>query len=223
MKWVLNNGDVIVEQLLNHIQIALPPIILSFLLSIPIGWLANRFRPTRGILLTITGVLYAIPSLSFLVILPVLIGTALRDPTNLTIVLTVYGIALMVRSTADGLKSVDADVIQSATAMGYGAWRRFWQVELPLAGPVLLAGVRVVAVSTISLTTVGAAIGVQGLGLLFTDGFQRDIPGEVWTGVILVVLLALVVDLLLVQVGRLVLPWSRSAVRPRFERRLGVR
>lgn len=213
MKWVVNNGDVIVEQLLNHIQIALPPILLSFLLSIPIGWLANRFRPTRGILLTVTGVLYAIPSLSFLVILPVLIGTALRSPTNLTIVLTVYGIALMVRSTADGLKSVDADIIQSATAMGYGAWRRFWQVELPLAGPVLVAGIRVVAVSTISLTTVGAAIGVQGLGLLFTDGFQRNIPGEVLTGVILVVLLALVVDLVLVQIGRLVLPWSRTVVR----------
>jgi osmoprotectant transport system permease protein len=220
MNWIVNNGSVIVQQTLNHIAIAVPAIVLSLIISLPIGWVANRFRPARGVLLTITSVLYAVPSLPILFFIPIIIGTALRYPGNLTIALTIYGIALMVRSTADGLASVDRDVIQSATAMGYGAWRRFWQVELPLAGPVLLAGLRVVSVSTISLTTVGAAIGVQGLGLLFTDGFQRGIAGEVWTGVVVVVLLALIVDLLLVQVGRLVLPWTRKTVtfRPRLLR-----
>jgi osmoprotectant transport system permease protein len=209
VNWIINNLHVIGQQTLNHLVIALPPILLSFVLSIPIGWLANRFRPTRGIVLTVSSILYAVPSLPLLIIIPLVIGTPLRSPINLTIALTLYGIALMVRSMADGLASVESDVTQTATALGFGAWTRFWRVEFPLAGPVLLAGLRVVAVSTISLTTVGAVIGVQGLGLLFTDGFQRGITGEVWAGVIVVIVLALVVDTILVRVGRLVMPWTR--------------
>lgn len=217
MNWLIYNGSTIVTQTLNHIQIALPVIVLSFVLSIPLGWLANRFGPTRGILLTLSSVLYAIPSVALLVFLPILLGIPLRTTSNLTIALTIYGLALMVRSTADGLAAVDRDVVSAATAMGYGAWRRFWQVELPLAGPVLLAGIRVVAVSTISLTTVGAAVGIQGLGLLFTDGFQRNIPLEVATGIVIVIALALVVDGLLVLIGRWSLPWTRTVRRARPE------
>jgi osmoprotectant transport system permease protein len=115
----------------------------------------------------------------------------------------------MARSTADGLAAVDADVDQSATALGFSPWSRFWRVELPLAGPVLLAGIRVVSVSTISLTTVGAVLGIGSLGLLFTDGFQRNIPEEILTGIVLTIAIALVVDFLLVQLGRLLMPWTR--------------
>jgi osmoprotectant transport system permease protein len=217
MNWIINNLALIGERSIDHLQIALPRILVSFVLALPLGWLAHRYSATRGLLLTVSSLLYAIPSLPLFVILPVIIGTGIRNPVNLIIGLTLYGIALMVRSTADGLASVDGAVVQSATAMGYSSWARFWAVELPLAGPVLLAGIRVVSVSTISLTTVGGVLGINGLGLLFTDGFQRSIPGEIWAGIIATVVIALIIDLVIVALGRLLLPYTR-VVRPRRDR-----
>jgi osmoprotectant transport system permease protein len=213
--WIVNNLDFIAQLMIAHLAIALPPIVLSFVISIPIGWVANRFRWSRGVLLTVCGLLYAVPSLPLFVALPTIIGTGLQDPINVVIGLTLYGIALMVRTTADGLASVDADIRQSASAVGFSGPGRFWRVELPLAGPVLLAGLRVVAVSTVSLTTVGAVLGIKSLGLLFTDGIQRNIPEEIWTGIVLTVAIALVLDGLIVLIGRLVMPWSRVSAVPR--------
>lgn len=226
MTWVFNNLTLIGERSLEHVAIALPPIILSFLISLPLGWLANRFAWSRGMLLTVCGLLYAIPSLPLFIVLPAIIGTGLRDPVNVVIGLTLYGIALMVRTTADGLASVGQDVTQAASAVGYSAWTRFWQVDLPLAGPVLLAGVRVVSVSTVSLTTVGAVLGIKSLGLLFTDGFQRGITAEILTGIVAVIVIALLFDIAIVQIGRLLMPWLR-ATAPTADggtrRRIGVR
>jgi osmoprotectant transport system permease protein len=207
--WVLENLGLIWQLTLLHLATAIPAIVLSFVISIPIGWVANRFRWSRGTLLAACALLYAIPSLPLFLVMPLIIGSGLRDSINVTISLTIYGIALMARSTADGLAGVDPDVNQSATAVGFSAWSRFWRVELPLAGPVLLAGLRVVAVSTISLTTVGAVLGIGSLGLLFTDGLQRSIPEEVLSGIVLTILIALLVDLLLVQLGRAIMPWTR--------------
>lgn len=214
MTWILGNLPHIGQLMLAHLAIALPPILLSFLISVPIGWVANRYRWSRGALLTVVGLLYAIPSLPLFIVLPVIIGTGLRDPINVVVALTLYGIALMVRTTADGLASVDVDIRQSATAVGFSDRSRFWRVELPLAGPVLVAGLRVVAVSTVSLTTVGAVLGIQSLGLLFTDGIQRNIPEEIWTGIVLTVVIALAIDWVIVQLGRLVMPWTRVPVAP---------
>lgn len=209
MTWVLGNLDLIRQLTLSHLATALPAIVLSFVLSIPIGWFANRFRRSRGLVLTVSALLYAIPSLPLFLVLPLLIGTSIRDSVNVTISLTIYGVALMARSTADGLASVDVAVNQSATAIGFSPRSRFWRVELPLAGPVLLAGVRVVSVSTISLTTVGAVLGIGSLGSLFTDGFQRNIPEEILAGIVLTIAIALVIDVLLVVLGRLLMPWTR--------------
>jgi osmoprotectant transport system permease protein len=209
MTWILANLELIWQLTLAHLATALPAIVMSFVLSIPIGWFANRFQKSRGLVLTASALLYAIPSLPLFLVLPLIIGTSIRDSINVTISLTIYGVALMARSTADGLASVDADVSQSATAVGFSARSQFWQVELPLAGPVLLAGVRVVAVSTISLTTVGAVLGIGSLGSLFTDGFQRNIPEEILAGIVLTIVIALVIDALLVGLGRLLMPWTR--------------
>jgi osmoprotectant transport system permease protein len=209
VNWLFNNLNVIGDATVAHLATALPAIVLSFVLSIPIGWLANRFRWSRGFLLTICALFYAIPSLPLFIVLPLFIGTGLRSSINVVISMTIYGIALMARSTADGLASVDADVRQSATAMGFSPWSRFWRIELPLAGPVLLAGLRVVSVSTISLTTVGAVLGIESLGSLFTDGFQRNIPLEILTGIVLTIAMALVIDLLIVLLGRALMPWTR--------------
>jgi len=213
--WLWSNLDLVWLRTLDHLVLSLPPILLSFALALPLGWLANRYRPTRGAILSIAGLFYAIPSLPLLFMLPVIIGTSLRSPANLIAALTLYGLALMVRVVADGLASVDPDVRQSATAVGFSGWSRFWLVELPLAGPVLLAGVRVVAVSTVSLATVGAVIGAQSLGSLFTDGFQRGIQVEIVTGIVATVLLALVLDGAVVLVGRVLLPWTRRTRRIR--------
>jgi osmoprotectant transport system permease protein len=209
MTWVLGNLQLIGQLVLAHLATALPAIVLSFLLSIPVGWVANRFHWSRGFVLTVCALLYAIPSLPLFLVLPLFIGTSIRDSINVTISLTIYGLALMARSTADGLESVDADVTQSATAMGFSGWSRFWRVDLPLAGPVLLAGLRVVSVSTISLTTVGAVLGIGSLGSLFTDGFQRNIPEEILTGIVLTIAIAILIDLALVALGRVLMPWTR--------------
>ena len=208
MTWVLANLDVIGSRTLSHLLLAVPAIVLSFALALPLGWFANRYRWTRATMLTTAGLLYAIPSLPLFVVLPTIVGVGVRDRINVIVALTLYGIALMVRSAADALASVDAPVVLSSTAMGYSGAGRFFQVELPLAGPVLLAGLRVVAVSTISLVTVSSLLGVDNLGLLFVDGFQRGIMAEVLTGIIATVVLALVVDGLLVLLGRVLMPWT---------------
>lgn len=211
MTWIWSNLDLLWDRTLDHLVLSVPPIILSFLIALPLGWLANRYRAGRGVILTASGLLYAIPSLPLFFVIPAVFGTSLRSPLNLIIALTLYGVALMVRVVADGLASVDMDVRQSAVAVGYSGWSIFWQVELPLAGPVLLAGLRVVAVSTVSLATVGAVIGAQSLGSLFTDGFQRGIQAEIIAGIVLTVALALLLDSILVVLGRILLPWTRRA------------
>lgn len=208
MNWLWSNLDLVGELILVHLALSVPAIILSFVISVPIGWLAHRYRWSRGVLLSLCAVLYAVPSLALFVALPAVTGLGLRSPLNLVIALTLYGIAVIVRTAADAFDAVERDVLQSATAVGYSGAGRFWGVELPLAGPVLLSGLRVVVVSTVSLATVGAVIGVQSLGSLFTDGFQRDIQVEIITGIVATVALALVLDWLCVVVGRMLMPWS---------------
>lgn len=220
--WFAENWDQLWAYTLAHIGLSIPPIILGFLLSVPLGWLANRYRVSRGILLTLGGILYAIPSLPLFIALPKIIGTKILDPVNVEIGLTLYALALMLRTTADGLNAVDGDVKLSATAVGYGAWRRFFGVELPLAGPVILAGLRVVSVSTVSLVTVGSVIGVNTLGFYFLDGYQRDFPFEVWVGIIGTLLIAVTFDIVLVIAGRLLLPWSRQRAPRRAARRAAM-
>ncbi len=211
MRWVLDNLQLIGAAASSHLGLALPAIVASFLLALPLGWLANRFRWSRFALLTGASVLYAIPSLPLLIMLPLLLGTSVRDRVNVIVALTLYGLALMVRAAADALDAVPADAVFSATALGYSPARRFLQVELPLAGPALLAGLRVVTVSTIALTTVSAVLGIDNLGSLFTDGFQRGILEEVFAGIVVTMLLAITVDLALVLLGRVLMPWTRRA------------
>lgn len=209
MTWLAGNWHQFASYGLTHVWLSIPPIVIGFLLSIPVGWVANRYHWSRGVLLTIGGILYAIPSLPLFVLLPSLIGTKVLDPINVEVALTLYSFALMLRTTADGLASVSGDVKLSATAVGYDGWRRFLGVELPLAGPVLLAGLRVVSVSTVSLVTVGSVIGVNSLGYYFLDGYQRSYPTEVWAGILGTLLIALVFDALLVLAGRVLMPWTK--------------
>jgi len=218
VSWVLDNLDLIWSLSLDHVRQSVIPIVLGFLIAIPVGWLAWRYTPLRGTVLTTIGLLYTIPSLGLFALLAALFGIPYLSESNLIIALTIYGVAIMTRSVADGLESVDAATRSAAIAVGYGPWRRFWVVDLPLSGPVLLAGLRVTATSTISLATVGILIGVQNLGYLFTNGSQRRIIPEVLAGVVAVVVIALIVDLLLILAGRLAMPWIPRQGQERRER-----
>ena len=205
MSWVLANLPTIAGHLLAHLLQAVPAIVASLVLAIPIARLARVARPLRALLVTGSSLLYAVPSLALFVILPIILATGIRDPLNVIVALTLYGLALLVPATADALDAVDARVLD---AMGMGRLRCFLTVELPLAGPAILTGLRVVTVSTISLTTVGAVLGVRSLGWLFTDGFQRGITAEIVTGLVATAALALVLDGLVLALGRLCLPWT---------------
>ncbi len=209
MTWVLANIEQILELSLEHVRLSILPIVLGFVIAIPLGWIAHRYQLTRGLILTLVGLLYTIPSLALFVILPPLLGLPFLSEANVLIALTIYAVAIMARSTADALASVDRDIQQAATAMGYSSWRRFWAVDFPLAGPVLLAGLRVVAVSTVSLLTVGVVVGVDSLGYLFTNGSQRGIIESVLAGVVATVVIALLFDRILALIGAWLMPWTR--------------
>jgi len=219
VNWVVDNLGLILELTVVHLQQSAIAIVLGFVLSLPLGWLAWRYQLVKGPVIVLTGLLYTIPSLALLILLPAVAGYPARSPVNLVIGLTIYAIAILVRAVSDGLDSVDPAIRQSATAMGYGGFRRFWTVDFPLAGPVVLAGLRVAAVSTISLATVGILVGVTNLGYLFENGLQRRILAEVFAGVIAVVVIALIIDLLLLLLGRALMPWTRATKLPSASRR----
>ena len=208
MTWLSSNWGLIGSLTLAHLWIALPAIALSVLLSVPIArWAA--FSRRGGWVLSVLSALYAVPSLPLLIVIPVIVGVALRSPINMIIVLTLYGVAVLVRQAAEGFRAIPRATLQAANACGYPLFRRFVEVELPLAAPVIVAGTRVVATSTVSLVTVGAFIGVRSLGTLFTDGFQRGLIAEVVAGLVATVLLALVIDALIQGIGWTLTPWTR--------------
>lgn len=194
----------------QHAYLAGVPLLLGLLISLPLGWLAARRRWLYPPLILGTGLLYTIPSLALFVLLPGILGTRILDPLNVVVAMTLYTIALLTRTVADGLGSVPDHVRQAATAMGYGPLRRFFSVELPMAVPVISAGLRVAAVSNVSMVSVAALIGVSQLGLLFTDGFSRSAMGPIVVGVIGCVLLALLFDLVILGLTRVLTPWQRA-------------
>ncbi|MDY7085338.1 MAG: ABC transporter permease [Actinomycetota bacterium] len=207
--YLSNNSETVLAALRQHIALALIPVLLGFLIALPIGYLGVRFPWLYHPLVNVAGVLYSIPSLALFVFLPVVLGTKILSPLNIVVALTIYTVALMARTVADGLRSVDSLVTESATAMGYRRTRRLFDVELPVALPVILAGLRVATVSNISLVSVGALIGIGGLGQLFTRGFQLFYIEPILVGIILSVLLAGIADLIIVLIQRAVTPWTR--------------
>jgi osmoprotectant transport system permease protein len=205
--WLDRNLDTVLEDLSEHIQIALVSLLLGCLIAFPIGLIAYRWRAAYGPLLAITQVLYTVPSLALFVLLINAVGIG---QTPVIIGLTIYSLVILVRNLVEGLRAVPPDVIDAATAMGFRQTRRLFAVELPIALPAVVAGLRLACVSNISLVSVGALIGTGGLGQLFIHGFQIDNPIEIWTGIVVTIALALALDLLIVGGGRLLTPWTRA-------------
>ncbi|MBP2322913.1 osmoprotectant transport system permease protein [Kibdelosporangium banguiense] len=210
MNWVGNNIDRIVELTGSHLVISLIPVLLGLVISVPLGWVASRSPVARAILVPAASILYTIPSLVLFLVLPPLLGTRILDQINVIVALTIYTVALLVRSVSDALLAVPPQVIAAANAMGYKPVRRFFGVELPLAVPVLIAGLRVATVSNISLTSVAAILGVPQLGALFTDGFAVGNYDEIIAAIVLIFLLAMIFDGLLLLIGRVLTPWARA-------------
>jgi osmoprotectant transport system permease protein len=198
----------------DHVWLSALPVVIGLAIALPLGWLASRYKWIYPPMLSIMGLLYTIPSIALFVLIPPLLGLKALDPIQVPIALTVYSVALLVRVVADGLGSVPEDVLQAATAMGFGPIQRLFKVELPIAVPVIAAGLRVATVSNVSIVAVAGTIGLSNLGQLFTTGFQLSTPTAYYPpivlGIVLCVLLALTFDVVIVLGNRLLTPWRRA-------------
>lgn len=209
--YVTENTGVVLAAVRSHVELTAYALGLALLVAVPLALLVRRSRLGRLLALGIGGIVYTVPSLALFVLLGPLFGFTSRLPV--VVALAAYDVQVLVRQLLVGLDGVPADVVEAAVGTGYGRLRLLGRVELPLALPALLAGLRLAAVSTIALVTVGAVIGHGGLGSLLYAGFQNDFKAQQLTSLVLVLLLALVVDLLL-QLGlRLLTPWRRAGRR----------
>ncbi|PVZ14854.1 ABC transporter permease [Actinomycetospora cinnamomea] len=205
-------GYEIDELVVAHVLLAVVPVLLGLVVALPLGWWAHRSPVARRVLVPLSGALYTIPSLALIVVIPVVLGTPILSPLNVGLTLTIYTVALLVRSVAEALDAVPDTVTTAAVAVGYRPAGLLLGVQLPLAVPVLTAGVRVASVSSFSLVTVGALVGIDSLGTLMTSGFEQAYPLMVAAGVVGSVALAFLFDALWLGLGRGLTPWSRAGV-----------
>lgn len=204
-QYVRDNADTIVGALREHVVLTGQSVVLAAAVAIPLAVLAYWFRPITGPILALSGVLYTIPSLALFAFIAPYVGTG---PTTVLIGLVLYALLLIVRNTLTGLNQVPAEVREAARGMGYGRLAQLVRIELPLALPGILTGVRLATVSTVALVTVGVLVGHGGLGQLILGGFRNNFyRAEILTGTVLCVVLALVLDLCLAGLGRWLTPW----------------
>ena len=209
VEYISDSWDTILGALGEHVVLSVIPVALGLCCALPLGWWAARRPALTSFLLSMGGVAYSIPSIALFVLLPLVFGYQIISYVNIIVALTLYSTALLIRNVIDGLLSVPDDVRLSATALGYGRFSRLAGVELPVAVPVITAGLRVVTVTNVSMVSVGALIGIGGLGDLFFEGLRSDFMAPIVVGLVLSVLLALTFDGLLVLGQRWLTPWVR--------------
>jgi osmoprotectant transport system permease protein len=198
----------IVDATVQHLALTVASVVLGLVIAFPMALLARRLPRLEAGLLAITTGIYTIPSLA---LLPLLLPFTGLSPTTVVIGLALYALTILVRSMLEGLRSVPDEVVESATGLGYGPSRLLLRVELPLALPVIMAGLRVATVSTVALTTVGSLVAYGGLGNLIKDGVTTNFRAELFTASVLCVVLAVALDVVLVLAQRLLTPWTRKA------------
>jgi osmoprotectant transport system permease protein len=207
-QYVRDNSDTVLAALREHTTLTLRAVLLAALIAVPLAVLAYWFRPLTGPILALTGVLYTVPSLALFAFVAPYLGIGVATVLS---VVVLYALLVIVRNTVAGLNQVPMEVREAAEGMGYGRWGRLLRVELPLAVPGILTGLRLATVSTVALITVGVVVGRGGLGQIIFAGFQNNLyKAQIMTGTLLCVLLALVLDLFLVGAGRLLTPWLRG-------------
>ncbi|MFV0432387.1 MAG: ABC transporter permease [Leucobacter sp.] len=210
LDWITNNTAEILHLTVTHLWLTLLPTLIGLIISIPLGYLAFNYRRSYTFIVGGTSLFYTIPSLALFILLPKLMGTKILDPMNVVVALVIYTVALLVRVVADGLDSVSPDVVKAAEGVGFTRVQTFFKIQLPIAVPAILSGLRVVVVSNISIVTMAAVIGIAQLGSLFTMGFTRRLFVPIIVGLVICLLLALVLDRLLVLLGKIMTPWSQK-------------
>lgn len=206
--WVGRNLDTVGGRLVEHIVLTLVPVALGFLFAFPLALAAIRWPRLYAPLLGFTGFLFTIPSLALFVLVLPFTGLTRAAPL---FALTVYSLLVLLRNTVEGLRAVPREVIESAEAMGYTSLGLLLRVELPLALPVIIAGLRIATVTSIGIVAVAAVIGQGGLGELFFAAFQRFFLTPALVGTVVCMLLALLADFGLLSLQRALTPWTRSA------------
>lgn len=205
--YVTANWDSISAALWQHTTLTVQAVAIAAAISLPLGVLAQRVARLRNVVLGFTSTLYTIPSLALFALLAAYTGIG---RVTVLIGLVAYALVLMVRAVVVGLDGVPPEVTDAARGMGFGRWRLLFRVELPQALPALVSGLRLTAVTTVALATVGVIVGFGGLGQLMQRGFLRGYHAEVATAGLLCVLLALAFDLLIMLAGRAAMPWTRG-------------
>ncbi len=212
--YFLDHRAEVLGYLWDHTWLSVVPVVVGLLLALPLGWLSRRFDWVYPPMMSITGLLYTIPSIALFVLIPPLLGLDPLSPLQVPIALSLYSTALLVRVVADGLGAVSTETLQAATAVGFKPLGRFFRVELPIAVPVITAGLRVAIVANVSIVTVAGTIGFDNLGRLFDTGFKLSTGTPYYPpivlGIVLCVLLALVLDGLVLLVNRWLTPWRRA-------------
>ncbi|GAA4564739.1 ABC transporter permease [Micromonospora coerulea] len=207
-QYVRDNSDTILAALREHASLTARAVLIAAVVALPLAVAAYWFRSLAGPILALTGVLYTIPSLALFAFLAPYLGIGVITVLS---VVVLYALLVIVRNAVAGLSQVPPEVREAAEGMGYGRWGRLFRIELPLALPGILTGLRLATVSTVALVTVGVVVGRGGLGQLIFAGFQNNFyKAQIMTGTVLCVLLALVLDLVLAGVGRLLTPWLRG-------------
>ena len=208
-EWIQRNLAYIGRLFAEHVVLSIVPVVAALVISIPLGFLVFRSGKPANFILAVFGVIYSIPSLALFVVMPAILGTRILNPVNIAVALTVYSVALLVRSVVDGLRAVPDAVKHRPprwVSAGFGGWAGS---SCPLAMPVIFAGLRVVTVSNIALVSVGAVIGGGALGQLFDRGLNSAFLTPIIVGLVLSLLLALVADGAILLIQRGALPWAR--------------
>ncbi|MGW8380953.1 ABC transporter permease [Streptomyces sp. ODS28] len=206
-EYVRTRGQELLDATGQHVWITVTAVALALVVAFPLALAARRWRGAAGPVLGLTTILYTVPSLAmFALLLPVFGVSASVVVTGLVL----YSLTVLVRNILAGLESVPEEAREAARGLGYGPGRLLFEVELPLALPALMAGVRIATVSAVSLTTVGAIVGYGGLGNLIYDGMETLFKAQVLTASVICVLLAVAADLLLLAVQRALTPWARA-------------
>jgi osmoprotectant transport system permease protein len=205
--YLVDRKDQLVNATVQHLQLTAAAVLLGLLIALPLALLARRYRRLETAIVGTATTLYTIPSLA---LFPLLVPFTGITATTVVIGLALYCLTILVRAILDALRSVPPDVVESATGLGYSSQSLLMRVQLPLALPVFMAGLRVATVSTVALTTVGTLVAHGGLGNLISDGVFSNFRAELLAACVLCVALAVALDLLLVATQRLLTPWTRG-------------
>jgi osmoprotectant transport system permease protein len=189
--WLLQNPDTLWAAFVQHVGLVAEALVISLALALPLGILSARHKRVHVFVLGTAGILYTIPELALFALLVPMVGLG-RGPALTAIVL--YSLLVVTRNVAVGLRELPHDVLEAADGMGYGRWRKLWRIELPLAAPVILAGIRLTVVMQISVATIAAFIGAGGLGEIIFQGITQDIGEKVAAGAVAAALLAVAAD-----------------------------